>query len=95
MYGIIVSDWKLAEGRFRWKVTIPANSTATVYVPAKIAADVTVNGLSIKKAEHVIFLKIERNRAVINIGAGIYEFLSRQRQERQNKELKATDTSAP
>jgi alpha-L-rhamnosidase len=76
-------------------IKVPPNSTATVYVPAKTAADVTVNGLSIKKAEHVILRKIERNRAIINIGAGSYEFLSRQPQERQNKELKATDTSAP
>ena len=61
-------------------VKIPANSTATVYVPAGSVDDVTVNGLAIKKAEHVIFRRMERNRAIINVGAGSYEFLCRQHQ---------------
>jgi len=95
VYGTIQSNWKREGDVITMNIKVPPNSTATVYVPAKTAADVTVNGLSIKKAEHVIFLNIERNRAIINIGAGSYEVLSRQRQERQNKELKATDTSAP
>ena len=32
--GPIVSDWKIADGRFQLHVEIPANTTATVYVPA-------------------------------------------------------------
>ena len=31
--GRIVSDWKIKDGRFDLTVTIPANTTATVYVP--------------------------------------------------------------
>ena len=34
-YGKIVSDWKIAEGRFIWNVTVPPNTTATVYVPGE------------------------------------------------------------
>ena len=33
-YGKIVSDWKITAGRFTWNVTVPPNTTATVYVPA-------------------------------------------------------------
>ncbi|EQD32013.1 alpha-L-rhamnosidase, partial [mine drainage metagenome] len=33
-YGRIVSDWRVKGHRFIWRVVIPANSSATVYVPA-------------------------------------------------------------
>ena len=33
--GKIVSDWKRDSGKFTLQVTIPANTTATVFVPAK------------------------------------------------------------
>lgn len=34
MYGTISSEWKIADGgAFRWDVTVPPNTTATVHVP--------------------------------------------------------------
>jgi alpha-L-rhamnosidase len=32
-YGNIISNWKIEANQFNWEVSIPANSTATVYVP--------------------------------------------------------------
>ncbi|MEN8249048.1 MAG: family 78 glycoside hydrolase catalytic domain [Bacteroidota bacterium] len=32
-YGMIKSEWEIKGNQFEWKVTIPTNSTATVYVP--------------------------------------------------------------
>ncbi|VGO13420.1 hypothetical protein PDESU_01977 [Pontiella desulfatans] len=80
VYGRIESNWKRQGDAIIMTVKIPANSTATVYVPAGSVDDVTVNGLAIKKAEHVTFRRMERNRAVIKVGAGSYEFLCRQLQ---------------
>jgi alpha-L-rhamnosidase len=40
-YGRIVSNWERAGGKLRMEVTIPANTTATMHVPAKDAAEVT------------------------------------------------------
>ena len=31
-YGNLISNWKIDADRFKWDVTIPANSTATIYV---------------------------------------------------------------
>ena len=62
------------------EVTIPANSSATVHVPAKAAGDVTVNGKMLTKAEHATFLRMEKNRAVIRVDAGSYKFISTQQQ---------------
>jgi alpha-L-rhamnosidase len=33
VYGTISSNWKKSDGRFEWSFTIPANTTANVYVP--------------------------------------------------------------
>jgi alpha-L-rhamnosidase len=79
-YGRIVSNWNREHGRVTMEVTIPANSSATVYVPAKAAGDVTVNGKMLTKAEHATFLRMEKNRAVIRVDAGSYKFISTQQQ---------------
>jgi alpha-L-rhamnosidase len=34
LYGTIASDWRIASGRFVWKLTVPPNTTATLYVPS-------------------------------------------------------------
>ena len=68
--GKIVSNWKRDGEKFTLKVSIPANTTATVYVPAQSAAAV--------KADGVIFLRMENGRAVFAIGSGDYTFVSSQ-----------------
>jgi alpha-L-rhamnosidase len=75
-YGRIVSNWQRENNRLTMEVTIPANSTATVYVPAGSAGDVTVNGQSLKKAAHVTFLSMENGKAVLKVGSGEYRITS-------------------
>ncbi len=73
--GKTVSDWKLDSGKFTSKVTIPANTTATVFVPAKAAGAVTENGKPAKRSQGVKFLRLEDGRAVYAVGSsGDYEF---------------------
>ena len=52
-YGLIASDWQKQDGVFRWNITVPANTTATVYVPAKSAESVTENGKPAVQAQGV------------------------------------------
>jgi hypothetical protein len=68
--GKIVSDWKRGGGKFTLKVSIPANTTATVCVPAQSAAAVKAGGAA--------FLRMENDRAVFAIGSGDYTFVSSQ-----------------
>jgi len=44
-YGKIISNWKIEENQFKWEVIIPANSTATVYIPGN---NITEGGLPIE-----------------------------------------------
>jgi len=86
LYGRNVSNWKrnpstpLRAGgdQVSMEVTIPANSTATVYVPAKAGSDVTVNGKALSEADHVTFLRMDHGEAVLKLGSGEYRIASNQ-----------------
>ena len=76
IYGRIVSNWRREGGKLTMDVTIPANTTAVVYVPAKDAAGVTESGKPAGQAEGVKFLRTENNAAVYAVGSGAYQFQS-------------------
>jgi len=76
VYGRIVSNWKRDGEKLTLEVTIPANTTATVFVPAREASSVTEGGKPIDKAEGVKFLRMEGSCAVYEIGSGHYAFES-------------------
>jgi alpha-L-rhamnosidase len=75
--GKIVSDWKREGDKFALKVSIPANTTATVFVPAKTYAGVTEGGKPASKSRGVKFLREENGCAVFEIGSGDYDFESK------------------
>jgi hypothetical protein len=75
--GKIVSDWKCDGDQFTLRVTIPANTTATVYVPAQSAGTVTEGGQPAASRSGVKYLREENGRVVYEIAAGEYTFVSR------------------
>jgi len=77
MHGRIVSNWQREGERLTMLITIPANTTATVYVPAKSVNSVTEGGQPIAKREDVRFLRFENGRVVLAVESGSYSFLSK------------------
>jgi alpha-L-rhamnosidase len=77
IHGIIISDWRLDNGTFTLNVTIPPNTTATVYVPAADRTSVTESGVPVAKAEGVHFLFTKGNVTVFTVGSGSYHFVSK------------------
>jgi len=75
-HGRIVSNWKRAGDQLTMDVTIPINTTATVYVPAKDAAGVTESEKSTGEVEGVKFVRMENHAAVYEVGSGCYWFKS-------------------
>jgi alpha-L-rhamnosidase len=75
--GEIACAWRLEGGAMKIDVTIPANTSATVYVPARGAANVTEGDRPAADAEGVKFLRMEDGAAVFAVGAGRYVFASR------------------
>ena len=74
--GKIVSAWKRDGDRFELNVTLPANTTATVFVPAKSADAVREGGQPLSKTKGVKFLRMEGDRAVLSLGSGAFRFRS-------------------
>jgi alpha-L-rhamnosidase len=74
--GKIVSRWKRDANQFALDVTIPAGTTATVYVPAQSADSVTESGHPASKSQGVTFLREENGCAVYDIESGSYGFKS-------------------
>ena len=74
--GPIASAWRLKDGVVTLEVTIPANTTATLYVPAAEAGAVTESGKPAATAEGVKFLRAEQGEAVVEIGSGSYTFVT-------------------
>jgi len=75
--GRIVSNWKREGEEFALEVTIPANTTATVYVPAKAAEEVTESGTPSTRRPDVKLLRYANGRAVFGVSSGRYVFESR------------------
>jgi len=76
IHGRISSNWRRERGKLTMEITIPVNTTATVYVPAKDAASVTESGKPPAKAKGVKFLRMETNAAIYAVGSGTYCFKS-------------------
>ncbi|MGO9110817.1 MAG: family 78 glycoside hydrolase catalytic domain [Thermoguttaceae bacterium] len=72
--GLIVSSWAMKDGTCTLDVTIPVNTTATVYVPAANAAAVQDFGKPVAEAEGVKLLRAENGEAVFEVQSGAYRF---------------------
>jgi alpha-L-rhamnosidase len=76
-HGRVATEWKTKGGRFTLDVTVPANTTAKVYLPAEDAARVTEAGKPAAEAEGVKLLGKEPGAVVFEVGAGQYRFVVR------------------
>ena len=75
-YGLIRSEWQYkTDGRISYTATVPANSTATLYLPVCHPTDrITESGKRLKKAKGVTFRGMKDGKAVIELQSGTYKF---------------------
>ena len=76
IHGKIVSDWKISAGNFTLDATIPANTSATVYLPVRNEASVSESGKPAGTSNGVKFLRHEGGAVVYAVGAGKYHFVA-------------------
>jgi alpha-L-rhamnosidase len=74
LYGEIASSWQMRDGRFTLTITVPANTTATVFLPGAEARQVTEGNQTVETAEGVIQVRQKQEATVIEIGSGTYAF---------------------
>ena len=74
-HGPVVSRWQAAaDGRLTWDIQIPANTTATVWVPARRRAAVSESGHPLGADPQVCLLRTEPDACVCELGSGTYHF---------------------
>jgi alpha-L-rhamnosidase len=81
IHGPITTAWRIMPDsrpnrEFRLYVTIPANTTATVYVPAKDAESISEGRKRAAQAQGVRFVNMQDSTAVFEVGSGTYHFVS-------------------
>ena len=74
MYGRIRSAWKVQGDVLTYQATVPANTTATLFLPAPSNAAVREGGREARAAEGVTFLRQEGGKAVYALRSGAYRF---------------------
>lgn len=78
-HGKIESNWDLTDSTFSWQIQIPANTTASIYIPAGTNADVKESGRHDAGSGSARYLRTEKGRAIYELGSGEYRFISRRR----------------
>ncbi|TDW47892.1 alpha-L-rhamnosidase [Flavobacterium sp. 270] len=70
IHGTIKSDWKKSKNALSWNVSIPANTTAIVYLPTENASNVTINNQKLNKTSNTF--KTEKGNLVLTLTSGSY-----------------------
>lgn len=76
--GTIESEWQLSTEEFKWNITIPPNTTASVYFPATTSDEITENGTPISQVAGATFKRAENGYVIFNLGSGSYQFVVNQ-----------------
>jgi alpha-L-rhamnosidase len=75
-YGKITSAWKIEKEQFELQVTIPHNTEAKIYIPAKQASGVMENAAELSKRKEIRVEGFEAGYLVVSVGSGSYRFTS-------------------
>jgi alpha-L-rhamnosidase len=68
LYGRIKSSWKREQGKLTMEVSIPANTTATIYIPTRSVDSILESGRP--------FIGEENGKAVFRVVSGKFQFVS-------------------
>ncbi len=71
-YGTLSSGWKMEKDKIIMDVEIPANTNATIYMPASAANAVTESGNALQSDIKVV--GTENGYVVLKVGSGVYHF---------------------
>ena len=74
MYGRIASAWKVNATTLTYRATVPANTTATLYLPTSSTESVKEGGKDARGASGIRFVTYENGKAVYALTSGSYTF---------------------
>lgn len=72
MYGRIYSKWEVRDRILHYEAVVPANTTATLYLPARSENHVTEGRVPVSERPGISFLRFENGEAVYQLQSGSY-----------------------
>ena len=72
--GVVISEWRKEGDTAHLSVTVPANSSATVHIPAEEPEQITEGGVAVAEAAGVGFLRSGNGETLFEVGSGAYRF---------------------
>ena len=73
-YGRISSHWQSKDDSLVMDVTIPVNTTATIYIPVADGSLITESGHLLNAVKDLSIESVERGYLVLRSGSGMYHF---------------------
>ena len=77
IHGRIATSWKRMADRFELETTIPPNTSAIVFLPARSESDITEGGQKLSQSPDVKLLPMQGDHAVLNVDSGTFHFVSK------------------
>jgi len=74
MYGRIKSEWKIVDGGWEYHVSVPANTTAILYLTADSAKKVKESGKRLKSVKGIQQIETKEGKVIMELESGSYSF---------------------
>ncbi len=74
VYGQILSEWKRESKSFHWKITVPFNTMAKVFLPVKYGDKITESDQQLNEIKSIRVLDKLDNHWILEVASGIYNF---------------------
>lgn len=72
VHGEIKSNWSLKNGKLSWRITVPANTSAVIYIPEEDHKLIKEGGRAILEAEGVSLLTTQEGMTSLRLNSGTY-----------------------
>jgi alpha-L-rhamnosidase len=74
-YGRVSSHWQLENGSLALDVEIPANTSASIYIPANEPGAVSEGGKPLAVIKEIEMSGMEKGYIILKLGSGRYHFM--------------------
>jgi alpha-L-rhamnosidase len=74
MYGKIESSWEITGSTFLYKVSVPVNTNAIVYIPSRFGKHIQVDGKPVGANADIVSIGEEKGYMLFGVGSGVYQF---------------------
>jgi hypothetical protein len=73
-YGTILCEWAKTDENYRIQISVPANTTAEIYLPTTDAHQVRLYGLPLSDSDDITVAEVDAGKLKIKAGSGNYRF---------------------